>query len=90
MIGFLYTAVIVAAAVFGFTLARNFVRRRLRFVDAVYSPLAPWIVGLIAITLTTPIAWFLPLVTKATTLLFGVGAGVGTASGVKALKRGEP
>jgi len=90
MIAFLYTAVIVAAAIVGFALAKSFVRRRLRFVDAVYSPWAPWIVGIIAVTLTAPVAWLLPLVTKATTLLFGVGAGMGTASGVKALKRGEP
>jgi hypothetical protein len=49
----------------------------------------PWVVGIIVVTLTAPIAWFLPLVTKAATVLFGVGSGVGTASGVKALKRGE-
>jgi energy-converting hydrogenase Eha subunit G len=90
MIGFLYTALIVAAAIAGYALAKRFVRRRLRFVDAVYSPWAPWIVGIVAVTLTAPVAWLLPLVTKATTLLFGVGAGMGTASGVKALKRGEP
>ena len=89
MIAFLYTAVIVAAAVAGFALAKGFVRRRLRFVDAVYSPWAPWVVGIVAVTLTAPVALLLPLVTKATTLLFGLGAGVGTASGVKALKRGE-
>jgi len=89
MIGFLYTVVIVAAAIGGFVLTRSFVRNRLRFVDAIRAPWVPWVVGLVAITLTAPIAWFLPLVTKATTVLFGIGAGVGTASGVKALKRGE-
>ena len=89
MIGILYIAVIVAAAILGFALTRGFVRRRLRFVDAVRAPWVPWVVGIVAITLTAPVAWFLPLVTKATTVLFGIGAGMGTASGVKALKRGE-
>lgn len=85
----LYLIVIGAATIGGFVLTRDYVRRRLRFVDAVRAPWVPWVVGLVAITLTAPIAWFLPLVTKATTVLFGIGAGMGTASGVKALKRGE-
>jgi hypothetical protein len=89
MLDLLRFAVVVAAGVAGFALTRNFVRRRLRFVDAVRQPWVPWVVGIIVVTLTAPIAWFLPLVTKAATVLFGVGSGVGTASGVKALKRGE-
>jgi hypothetical protein len=36
--GLLYLIVSIAAAVAGFYIARTFVRRRLRFVDAVYSP----------------------------------------------------
>jgi hypothetical protein len=78
----------LAVAVFGgFLLARNFVRRRLRFVDAVYSPVAPWIAGVIAALIAWPLA-LLPIVTSTATVLFGLGAGLGTASGVKALKRG--
>jgi len=38
-------AAIVAAGITGYFIARDFVRRRLRFVDAIYSPLAPWIAG---------------------------------------------
>jgi len=89
MFDLLRIAIIAAAAVAGFSITRNFVRNRLRFVDAVRQPWVPWVVGIVAITLTAPIAWFLPLVTKGAALLFGVGSGVGTASGVKALKRGE-
>lgn len=89
MIGIIYLLSIVAAAAAGFVLARTFVRRRLRFVDAIRSPIAPWVAGLGAALIVWPAA-LLPLVTHTTTALFGVGAGLGTASGVKALKRGDP
>jgi hypothetical protein len=87
MVGWLSMLITVVAVVGGFVLAKNFVRRRLRFVDAVYSPAAPWIAGLGAALIAWPAA-ALPIVTTITTTLFGVGAGLGTASGAKALKRG--
>ena len=86
--GFIYFAVSAAATLFGFLVARDFVRRRLRFVGAVRSPAGPWLAGLGAALIAWPIA-ALPLVTTATTTLFGIGAGLGTASGVKALRRGD-
>lgn len=85
---FIYLAVMVAAGILGFSLARGFVRRRLRFVDGIYSPAAPWIAGLIAAVVAWPAA-ILPFVTTGTTVLFGAAAGLGTASGVKALRRGD-
>jgi hypothetical protein len=87
MLGLLALAVTVAAIFGGFMLARDFVIRRLRFVDKVRSPAAPWIAGLGAALVAWPVA-LLPLVTTTTTMLFGVAAGLGTASGVKALKSG--
>jgi hypothetical protein len=78
----------LAAVIGGFLLARNFVRRRLRFVDGIRSPAAPWIAGLAAAVVAWPAA-LLPLVTTVTTTLFGIAAGFGTASGVKALRRGD-
>jgi hypothetical protein len=87
MLGLLSLAVTVAAVAGGFVIARDFVVRRLRFVDGVRSPLAPWIAGIGAALVAWPVA-ILPIVTTATTTLFGVAAGFGTASGVKALKRG--
>ncbi len=88
MFGWLYLAVTAVAFVAGFTIARNFVRLKLRFVDAVRSPAAPWIAGLGAMLVAWPAA-ALPLITTTTTTLFGIAAGLGTASGVKALKRGD-
>jgi hypothetical protein len=86
--GLIYLAVTVAAGILGFTLARSFVRRRLRFVDGIYSPAAPWVAGLAVGLVAWPVA-ILPFITSATTWLFGAGVGLGTASGVKALRRGE-
>lgn len=82
-------AVSLAAGLFAFGLAREYVRQRLRFVDAVRSPLAPWIVGIGAMLIAAPIVWLLPIVGGGTALIFGAASGLGTASGVKALKRGE-
>jgi CHASE2 domain-containing sensor protein len=77
--------VTLAAGAIGFILTRSFVRRRLRFVDAVQSPVAPLVAGTAAALLAWP-AVLLPLVTLSTTLVFGIGAGLGTASGARALR----
>jgi len=79
----------IAAGMFAFGLAREYVRQRLRFVDAVRNPLAPWAVALGAVLIAAPIVWLLPIVGGGTALIFGAGSGLGTASGVKALKRGD-
>jgi hypothetical protein len=78
----------LAAGIAGFILARNFVRHRLRFVDGVHSPFAPLIAGLVAALLAWP-AVLLPLVTLSTAIMFGIGTGLGTASGARAVRDGE-
>lgn len=75
----------LAAGFLGFILSRNFVRRRLRFVDAVQSPVAPLVAGCGAALVAWP-AVLLPLVTLGTTIVFGIGTGLGTASGARALR----
>lgn len=87
--GMLALIVTVGAAIGGFAIARNFVRHRLRFVDGVYNPIVPFAAGLIAAVVAWPAA-LLPIITTGTAAVFGIGAGVGTASGVKALRRGAP
>jgi hypothetical protein len=88
MFRWLAAGLVLLAGVVGFVVAKRFVRNRLRFVDAVRSPFAPWIAGALAALVAWPIS-LLPLVTTTMTTVFGIGAGLGTASGVKALKRGE-
>lgn len=80
----------LAAGYCGYRVARDFVRRRLRFVDAVRSPWAPWISGFAAALLAAPFT-FLPLVPLGTGFVAAValGTGMGTASGVRALDRAE-
>ena len=79
--------IVAVVALTGFVIAKTFVRRRLRFVDAIYSPFAPLTVGVLMAAVAWPLA-ILPIITGTTTVIFGIGAGLGTASGVRALKRG--
>jgi len=79
MIGLLIGA---AALGGGFVTTRNFVRRRLRFVDAVQRPAAPLLVGLAATAIALPIA-LLPVVTVGAAVAFGVGVASGFAAGRK-------
>ena len=87
MLGFIAGALTLAAGIVGFSFAREYTIRRLRFVDGARSPAWPWIVGLVAAVVTAPLA-LLPLVTTGTAIIFGLGTGLGTASAVKTLKRG--
>ena len=70
----------VAALAGGFWAARRFVRRRLRFVDAVHHPAAPLLAGVAAAIVALPVA-ALPIVTVGTAVAFGVGVAGGVASG---------
>lgn len=88
MLGFIAGALTVAAGIFGFAVARDYTMRRLRFVDGVRNPAWPWVVGLLAAVVAAPVAWLLPLVGAGTAVVFGAATGLGTASGVKALRRG--
>ncbi len=88
MFEILSLALAVGVGVLSFGFARGFVRRRLRFVDGVYSPVVPVIAAVGAALVALPLT-LLPLITGFTAAVFGLGAGLGTASGVKALKRGE-
>jgi hypothetical protein len=78
----------LTAGAISFILTRNFVRRRLRFVDAVHSPFAPLITGMLAALVAWP-AVLLPMVSLTTAIVFGIGAGLGEASGARALRRHE-
>jgi hypothetical protein len=80
--------IFAASALGSYFFARSFVQRRLRFVDAMRSPFAPLIAGLAAFLIAWPLS-ALPLVSLGTALVFGVGTGMGTAAGVRALGRAD-
>lgn len=68
------------ALVGGYTLTKNFVRRRLRHIDAVQKPSAPLIAGTVAAVALLPVT-ILPAVGVGTMLALGVGVAGGLASG---------
>jgi hypothetical protein len=70
-----------AVTVFGYARSRSFVQRRLAYVDAVQTPIAPLVAGAAAALIATPVAWAIPLIGGGTALLFGVGVGAGVAAG---------
>ena len=76
----------IVLGVGGYVLAKDFVRKKLRFVDAVRSPLAPILVGIGAFLLLWPLSW-LPIISATPAVVFAFGCAFGTASGVKALRR---
>ena len=79
----------VTALVGGFVVSRRFVRRRLRFVDAVQNPVAPLIAGVVATAIALPVT-ILPVATVLTAIAFGIGVGSGVASGRNSFKALPP
>jgi len=80
MIGLLIGA---AALGGGFVAARNFVKNRLRFVDAAQKRSAPLVAGVAATAVALPVA-ILPVISIPMAIAFGLGVGTGWASGQKA------
>lgn len=85
IITFVIATLIVMGAHFG---ARKFVRERLRYVDAIHKPGAPWIAGIIAAILLIPVVALLPLVGIGTALSIGLAIGTGVSAGAREVKRG--
>lgn len=83
MLGMLIT---IAAAVAGYALSRDFVARRLRFVEAIQSPLAPFAAAGIVALVAWPFA-ILPFVTQLTAAVTAIAAGFGVSSGARAIRR---
>ena len=80
-------AIAVAAAAFGYIQTRSFVRRRLAYVDAVQSMVAPVLAGAAAFCVALPVAAVLPLIGGGTALLFGAGVGAGVSAGARDTRR---
>ena len=80
--------VTLAAGLAGYLLARRFVSRRLRFVDAVHSRFAPLVAALTATIVIWPLT-LLPVITLTTAMVFGIGTGLGTASGARLVRRAD-
>ena len=77
-----------AAGLGGYLLARNFVSRRLRYVDAVQSRFAPFAAGLLGALFLAPLA-LLPTVSLWTAMVFGIGAALGTSRAGRIIRRAD-
>ena len=86
MLGIFALILTVGAAGWGFWQAREFVRRKLRFVESAQTPFAPLLAGAAA----GLIAWILPFVGLGAAALFGLGVGAGVASGARDIRRSLP
>jgi hypothetical protein len=78
----------VTAGFVGYLMARNFVARRLRFVDAIHSRWAPPAAGVTAFLLVWPLA-LLPVLSVAPAVCFGAGIWLGTARGARIVRRAD-
>lgn len=87
MIELLIVGSAAGACAAGYMKVRGFVRRRLRFVEAVQDRKAPLVVGAIATLAAAPVVAVLPILGAGTALAFGAGVGVAVAHGAKDLRK---
>lgn len=85
---FLFSVFItIAVAVLGFAVSHRFVETRLRYVDAVQRPVAPFAAGAIAALIAIPIVALMPWVGIVTAFGFGFGVYAGVSSGARSIRR---
>jgi hypothetical protein len=87
MLFLLYLAASFAVTLIGFIISHRFVESRLRYVDAVQRPYAPFLAGGIATVIALPVVGLLPFVGLLTALGFGFGVFAGVASGAREIRR---
>ena len=75
-----------AAAAYSYFKTRQFVRRKLRFVDAVQNPMVPLAAGFATALVFVPLA-ALPFITIGTGFFLGLGVGAGVLHGSRDIKR---
>lgn len=84
-----------AVTVGGYLKARQFVRQRLRFVDAVQKPSAPVVAGVgtalvVGAVAALPIITWIPFLGFWTGIIAGIGVGAGVAHGARDIHRLPP
>lgn len=79
-----------AATLFGYLKSRQFVRDRLRFVEAAHRPAAPVVAGVAAAAVAAPVVWILPVIGASAAVIFGLGVGWGAHHGSRDVRRRLP
>ncbi len=80
----------VGVTIFGYLRSRDFVQRRLTYVDSIQTAGAPILIGIGAAIVATPVTWIVPLIGSGTALLFGAGIGAGVAAGRRQIRHRLP
>ena len=88
MLSLIGIGISIAVAVIAYVQTRDFVRRRLRYVEQVQRPIAPWLAGAAVALVGVPVAAFLPFVGLGTAIVLGASVGTAVAHGVRDIKRG--
>jgi hypothetical protein len=89
MFSFITMLIAVLAVVFGYSVARRFVRDRLRYVDGAQKGTAPIVAGIVAFLIALPVVWLLPLVGIGTAIAFAISVATGVAVGARDIKSGN-
>lgn len=84
---FLWILLTGVATIGGYVFVKRFVNRRLRYVDALHRSYVPLMAGAGAALVAMPVVAVLPILSGGTAALFGVGVGLGVASGRRELKQ---
>jgi hypothetical protein len=83
MIEFLFLAAAGAGMGISYMKVRDFVRDRLRFVDAAQRPSAPWLAGIGTTLAVSPVVALLPILGAGTAVVFGIVVGTAVRKGQK-------
>jgi hypothetical protein len=78
-----------AGAIFGYNVAKRFVRDRLRYVEGAHKPATPFIAGIGAYLIAMVAVALLPIVGLGTAIAFGLSVAFGTAAGSREVKSGN-
>lgn len=89
MIELMMVAAAASACIGGYVKVRQFVRDRLRFVDAVHGCGAPVVAGVAATIAAAPVVFLLPVVGAGAAVVFGVGIGLGVRRGARDIRQGR-
>jgi predicted TIM-barrel enzyme len=82
-------ALSLVLAMLAYAQTRSFVTRRLRYVDAIQSAIAPFAAGAIAAVAALPLT-FLPLIGVGTAISIGLAVGTGVAQGARDVRHSLP
>ncbi len=77
------------SAIFGYSIAKRFVRDRLRYVDGAHKATTPIIAGIGAYLIAMVAVALLPIVGIGTAIAFALSVAFGTAAGSREVKSGN-